>query len=43
MVESVRVQELIEGIYVTSVEDLFGDQAGGGLVLFFKCTRPPSS
>ncbi len=42
MVESVRVQELIEGIYVTSVEDLFGDQAGG-LVLFFKCTRPPSS
>lgn len=41
MVKSVRVQELIEGIYVTSVEDLFGDPTGGSLILFFRHTRHP--
>jgi hypothetical protein len=35
VVENVRVQEIVEGIYVALVEDLFGDPTGGGLVLFF--------
>jgi hypothetical protein len=43
VVKNVTVQEIVEGVYVAFVEDLFGDTTCNALVLFFKHTRPPSS
>jgi hypothetical protein len=42
VVENVRVQEIVEGVYVTLVEDLFGDRRAASL-FSFKHTRPPGS
>ena len=43
VIKNVRVQGLVEGVYVAFVEDLFGNPAGGRLFLFFKHTRSPAS